>query len=333
MNFPQVRLAMQSTRITIIIILFLALAFSMGAKPELEVELIKSFPVEQQPEERNSSVFCIADTLLIYFATMDSTKQVTYTYDFNGNKLDTFNFPADSLYNRFVYVSYLYGSQRIALCNLQNLYIDYYSTSGIPLDSKKPMTDWTMYLNAQDYDSLTYHLVYNLYEAADDEIVTSSMTWYRENPDGEMQPLRKVCSDANRLLEMKGPFRYRLLMDSNRDEMMYLAEENDKEFVVSYPDTIRWNKIRINHKKGEQLARIIAGENFFILEIWKDKFKYTDASGVYNLAGKKILNWSSLEQYDTKGVDIIDIVGDKMFVYDYNNKLIKMYRIYLIANK
>ena len=321
---------MKSVKIIAIVILFLTIAMAVGAKSGLDIKLIKSFPVEQQPEDRNSSVFCIADTLLIYFATMDSTKQVTYTYDFNGNKLDTFNFPADSLYNRFVFVSYLYDSKRIVLCNLRNMYLDYYTTSGIPLGSKKPLTDWTMYLNAQDYDSLTYHIVYNLYEAADDEIVTSSMTWYRENPDGEMQPLRKVSSDVNRLLEMKEPFRYRLLMDSNRDRMMFLAEENENEFVFSYPDSIRWSKIRIKHKKGEQLARIIAGENFFILETWKDKFKYTDASGVYNLAGKKILNWSDIKQYDTKGVDIIDIVSDKLFIYDFSNNLIKIYQVMLL---
>jgi len=320
-------------KVAFLLLLFYIVAFSLGAKPALDIKLVKSFTVDQLPEDRNSSVFCIADTLIIYFATMDSTKQVTYTYDFNGNRLDTFNFPADSLYNRFVFISYLYGSDRIALCNLRNMYLDYYTTSGKPLGCKKPLTDWTMYLNAQDYDSLTYHIVYNLYEAADDEIVTSSMTWYRENPDGEMQPLRKVCADVNRLLEMKGPFRYRLLMDSNRDRMMFLAEENYKEFIVTYPDTIHWNKIRIKHKKGEQLARIIAGENYFILEVWKDKFKYTNTSGVYDTKGRKVLSWSGIEPYDTKGADIIDIVGDRMFVFDYNDKLIKIYQVTLSANK
>ena len=308
---------MNKSIVNVIVALVSFFAFSLCAKPKLDIRLLNSFTVDTLESNWNYVRFCVADTLLLVIDTADSTQTKSYAFDFQGNLVDTFIIPPDSGYVQLLFVNYLWSSKRVAVFEPRKANIEYYYLDGTPAGSREYYSDWSLYLNTLEYYNLPYFTILNMREAEFGDMVTGSMTWCREESDGEMQLLRKECIIKDWLKPYTGPFQYKLLMDNNKDQFMTMVDERDIEYVVTNPDTTGWNISRIKRRKYEYMSRIITGENYFMLLTWNNKMKFTHTSGVYDTSGMKLLNWKGVKQYIEKGENIIDIVGDKMLTYNY----------------
>lgn len=320
--------------ITLISFLFFCV-LTLSAKPTISFNLINSFPIDVVQKEWITYKLCVADTLLLVLDTADSTNTKSLAYDFYGNKIDTFRIPTDSTYGQFFFVNYLYDTKRVAVCGTKTCKIDYYNLAGNPLGSKELQSDWSLYLNTLEYNAKPYYIVFNLREAEYGDMVTGAMTWCREKDDGEIQLLRKECiiKDWLKINKSKRPFEYKFLMDNNKDQFMTMVDERATEYVITYPDSTGWNISRIKRRKNEYISHVITGENYFILLTWDADLKYTKTSGIYNKSGIKIMDWSELKQCKTKGIDIIDIVGDKMLTCNYKDREVRVYQVNYLVDK
>jgi hypothetical protein len=316
-------------RVTALTFILLCCLMSMLAKPAFSIKLLNNFKTPDVHYDPSFTGYAVADSILMIFDTSDSTVTKTVCYDFAGKKVDVFQFPADSIYVQPIDICYLEESQQIAV-SARHLNLVYYALDGTPVGIKKPMSEpLTMYLNALEFQGDKYYISYNVFEAYDEDVVTTSMTWFKETPD-EMIPLRKRCVETERGIAHEGPFPWFFKMDGNKNRAMAMVEEMDNDYQVKHYNADEQKKFSIKRQKGDCLGNILTGVDYIYLHVWDKNFHETTTTGIYDLKGNKIYTLSKFDRViNRKKEQIIDIVDDKLITYNYKDNSIQIFEVKL----
>jgi hypothetical protein len=317
----------------------LCLVIAISAKPVLEIKQLNSFSVSELPIDQSLILHCITDSLIIFYVLPDSAEAKAVCYDYQGNRMNVFNVPEVIKYRRPFNINYLFGRKQLAVSIPGG--IDFLSIEGDSLghidilDDQTWLSPASLYLSCAEYDSLLYFRFYRAMEAAyiDFNILTSSFTWLQEMQDGEMLPLRKMFIDRD-MINLSNAFPYPnfgFLFGTNRDKQMaYVEEKKDKYSVSFYADNLRQD-FTIKRRKNDHLNFMDTGENYVVIYTVDPDKKLTKTTGIYDLSGNKVNVPKELGLFEnTKGdYKLRGIVGNKMFVINYKDKILTIYEVNL----
>jgi hypothetical protein len=319
----------------LLVVTLLCLVVAIAAKPVCEINLVATINTPEPTFDMRYTQFCVADTILMIMDYSDSLHTKLFCYDFYGNLVNEFKLPDNWTNQSPWFFNYLYGRKHFAV-ELARGKVTFLSKQGDLIKIKEQPSDSTLfmpdgvYTNAVEYHGAMYYRYWRVLEAglANTEPWVTSVTWYKEHPDGVLQPLRKM-SRTNELKNRPAIFPEELLIDTNKDQQMVEVEEWEHNYIVRFYSGEGYKKSNIMRTKQDHLTKIIAGENFFILATVKNNWNVSQASGMYDQNGRKIITLAKIKalQFKKDYLGLIDIVGNNMFVSNSKTKSVSIYEI------
>jgi hypothetical protein len=322
-------------------IVVLSFAFALAAKPTFTLKLLNSFPVQEIAFDPSFTEFCVADTIIIALDAADTTQIKTICYNLQGKKIDTFHLPAAFTNRQPMLFRYLDGKKQIALSSPEG--INLYSLDGKLVNVVYSPDDSTyfspdgVFSDAIEYRDVMYYRYFRVLEAGMGygEIVTTSMTWYKEQ-DGRLMPMRKISFERiaepyKKGQKNKNNFSWGFLMDSNQGRQMAFVEEKKDYYQLRFAGGSGGRKSAIHRKKNDHLNLFFTGQNFVVLTAVTDDWKVTSTSAVYDTLGHKIVPLSKVKELrdEENGGYIVDIIGNKLISCNPKQKKIRIYEVAL----